>query len=1013
MDNIMDGRTLEELFKLKLKALLHDPYWKVFDIKEHEEGVKSFIRDRLNSILIRKFGINLNDTEFEDPVKNADRLSSSFDRFPISFYEDNKLAYELSEKYRSDNKILYNIFSLKFEGENTHKPEENRMDLYNEIITKLGSLQNIRDIRDFYINFWTWLEIKIINKYGYALPQDTRISMFDILDHIYSTASLINLTYKKEGFVILFDIPAIQKFVIRGRKLRDQFVGSWILSFIMFKFLEKIAYEFGPDTIVSPTLRLNPFWIYSVKKGYSIDELWEEYRNLGLIDDDWYRYALIPATAEIVLPKIEGLDDENKVKEFLLNKFEKALSETISNEIIVDAMFKFIEEFRNKNLAIDISREEIENYLKNIFIPRITIVKVDKDDFEKANKDIIIEGRIKFSSKFMFWTIINEKLREKIRKLPKIKLDPAEISYGLLFSKKIKEMYNRNQRIELCSNCGRLPAIVHFDRDRWDEIKKVLLGLKISPTLFKPGERLCVVCLAKRITSIKISDILNLKRNFGESFDQIEFPTTEEVTILPMILYIIHTPEEKISQESLNLIEKLSEECINKLNIKELNIRNHLERLLDFYNNIVDNIVKKIKDDKLVKRLEKLKYTYALARLYKDPDLIFNFIEKENCKEEYEKFPEKIRKVINEFLSELKDKENLDKELVRVIITSFTSKYYSIIYADGDNIGELISGKLDKALFYKTENIYEEIVKNMLRKSINENIAIDVSQKVKKLMAHIKNSNENDMRPLSISYQFSISRSLIISSLLEVKEIKKLGGLVIYAGGDDLLVISPKDSAMDIINKSREMFAGEYNGWHVIKGTYFIAGLGYVGRTYSVCFAHYKDPLYIVLESVRENEKKKKDIKYKINNKDSSKNIAIFYYTRSPNDRITIPFYFKENNNEFSVEFPVYKFIKKLLEIQESVIFKELNNVRDILAKGRIYSILDEYEKELLYLINYGKIEEAKKLLKNILSKSIEKEHIDKILGFLDLEILIENDTENRHILFEILRLLKILMRNI
>jgi CRISPR/Cas system-associated protein Cas10 (large subunit of type III CRISPR-Cas system) len=66
----------EQIYKLKIAALLHDPPDKPFEIGRHTERAKNLAEDILGSEIS-----NLIDN---DQIKLADKIASSFDRWILS-----------------------------------------------------------------------------------------------------------------------------------------------------------------------------------------------------------------------------------------------------------------------------------------------------------------------------------------------------------------------------------------------------------------------------------------------------------------------------------------------------------------------------------------------------------------------------------------------------------------------------------------------------------------------------------------------------------------------------------------------------------------------------------------------------------------------------------------------------------------------------------------------------------------------------------------------------------------
>lgn len=1154
----------EEFIKYKFIALLHDPYWKIKNIERHESDIKTFL-DMYGSAL------NINNTEKyfdkdikKNPLKLADVLSSVMDRLFLSrkCNKEDKLKCNeeksLHESIKSDYYMLYNIFSNNFLPEKYEKYVEaisESNNLYWIIFEKLKG-DNL-ELMDKYIIFWTLFELKFIvsNDAGTPLPQDTRIPMFDILDHLYSTASLINLTYNYPkarepkdilGYLVLVDIPGIQDFIARGRKLRDLSIGSWFISLVMYKFLEKLAEKYGPDVVITPTLRLNPFWINYVinrlnklknNKNNKSDNISKEkddiynnldniakeiediYMNLEIYNKSWYKYPIIPGTALLLLPyfkEIPELSSEEKVKEYLLKIFKDNIKEIITNSRIIDTIKYLKNQVLNNPNNEDIykqifSREDIVDNLvhifENIFIPKITVISVKKEDIP-VEDDIILhitkdgkEIEYKFDKKIIFWIRLLKRLYEENRKNSLVRFDGKDLVIEKYMGSIIKDSYKNNKRLDICTNCGRYPSIIKIDYTFMKKDYTFMKEDKIK-NLFKNNERLCPVCLFKRLLSYDDIYINILKKELDIPDNRItglRFLSYDDLAIIYLIkmlaLYVNNDQNLNKLKEIDNIVKNKMDELFKDLQDKyNINInKDDVEKYIPKINvnekedldENGDPLVEILKNDPRYKDIltviKNSKNLIEFVYMYLGHDDIFERLEikskgnssdTSNNEDILNKIYDVIERVKNAILNEIKNNIR-DDYLITLLEKVFNYRYYSIILADGDDMGKLISGNLFSSFKYKIDNdidnFYIKIIDKIIEKSLKDDEskkeAIRTSVKAylsipkkdtkignmnnetdpKKLFIDEETCKEEDIEKCeiiflpSISYQVAISRSLMVSSLLEIKEILKIGGLPIYAGGDDLLVVCNKEFSADIINSTRKIFSGKENGWHKIHKNYLIQGLGFAGRTYVNIIMHYKDPLHVVLESLRDLEKKgknkqkyfilydendrKKLIGY-INSKDkkdivfNKKNVSITLYTRNMDYIAVIPFYFDVNDNEFKdVKYPLYEYLKKISGINsdEEYVYTKLLDISKKIRRGRIYSVLSDYYSELTYSAVYNK-EYFKKILKDVMKKGMgkredsEDKETDRFAE-IDKDIFIEDDkNEIRHIIRDIYYSLKLLL---
>ncbi|NFI83638.1 type III-B CRISPR-associated protein Cas10/Cmr2 [Clostridium botulinum] len=278
-------------------------------------------------------------------------------------------------------------------------------------------------------------------------------------------------------------------------------------------------------------------------------------------------------------------------------------------------------------------------------------------------------------------------------------------------------------------------------------------------------------------------------------------------------------------------------------------------------------------------------------------------------------------------------------------------KYYCMYRMDIDNLGEWMSGK------YKTsdKNLYE--------------YQIDLSKRIYKFFNKLR---ENYF-----------------------KENSK--GILVYAGGDDLLALIPVDEIFKLEQNVRACFKEE------------VQVEEYKNITYSkgIFVAHYKTPLgEITRVSKEELEKVKEKFKEKANDFDKEKNATVIsimtegysnrnvYFKNNLNGEQTVEFIFEELVNYFNKDGSTY-FHEQLQS--------EFWNLDRNIDKG--------YQRDIL--INMFEVEQKRLMKRSILKDSIAEEKIDevnkKLINFLEVNSSkeLEIDFENYFNLFHIIRSLK------
>ncbi|MEM4959515.1 MAG: type III-B CRISPR-associated protein Cas10/Cmr2, partial [Nanopusillaceae archaeon] len=175
-------------------------------------------------------------------------------------------------------------------------------------------------------------------------------------------------------------------------------------------------------------------------------------------------------------------------------------------------------------------------------------------------------------------------------------------------------------------------------------------------------------------------------------------------------------------------------------------------------------------------------------------------------------------------------------------LAGYLWSYYGIVRADGDNIGKLLVGdvsalhgledepaelgtllasilratgscefeKLLAALLEEDEERWQAALEQWsayLSGQLNESEG-EVRRRLTNARQVVEEIKRKRAIPVSISYHFSISSALSRIAILEAVAISRLGGFVVYAGGDDLMAFAPVDALAKLVYISRRIFAG-------------------------------------------------------------------------------------------------------------------------------------------------------------------------------------------------------------
>lgn len=784
------------IWKLKLNAFLHDPLDKqwVLSFKKDDVNTKQVLniqnftcpknnkKHEIHEIVAEKFLNYIIDgciDEFSGPTKIADRIS-----YPMNETLGGKLKQETptirdpKEIHFHDiysGKTIENVISGNFKD--THSKLEVFFDkLGYELYTYLKCNDDEKAKLAFLL---LWQYVPELFEWVNVHPADSRIPSHSIYNHLVQTSAIataiVNVDKLSSGKLegdtpafLLFTIGPVQNFIATARKTQDLWAGSYILSYLTYKSLEPLIDELGPDIVIYPNLRGQPLIERWIRKTFSnatdenkffdkiIKSIKSEFCKMENENDDNEKLLIanIPNRFLALIPY-----GKNKTADKCKDALKKTLTK-FAEEIEI-----LIKEEYLKGLAVNPSlQKEIECQLLSYFQVYYAILPWTTNKCNLGNRGNI-PGGLTSESVFHDHSILFEKseIRSLIEEIIRLnqnlesgeKIDYTKVGIGRLYPllldllekllgarKSIRDVqylpsYNR----EKCHLCGE-NEIVFLATDEnennlyWHKLKEK------NPGLLKENERLCGVCLFKRLFP-KL-----LEKEFD--FQILSFPSTSEIASIP------------IKVELLKNNEKFIEKFVEKHNK---------------FKESIEASGKNLPFSKTVPALKKIFGGKAQDFCSIDGQwLMEESYSKDYLKSEFgiENIDEGILENMRQFLKS----ENLN-----------FSRYFAILQMDGDHMGKWIRGfgKSEASEKIEFPTIRETIHCKVLGELLNES---DNNEKLKELVEKV--------HPVTPTYHQILSSRLITFALHETRRIveEKYFGKLIYAGGDDVLALLPVNTVL-------------------------------------------------------------------------------------------------------------------------------------------------------------------------------------------------------------------------
>ena len=629
----------------KFTAYMHDPFDKVFDIKGHEKRAEE---------ILRLFGLQMPNDDF---WKTADGIASGFERGQVPSYnkDENKNGAIDFIKNPFISHPTSSSGGIKIKLPDGISNEKVYDSLYKYIKTTIGvkageggysdqfkgDEDSFAMARFLYTHLVLRFKLADDNVAGlgalwHRLPADTRFPDHSIWQHNQLTSAIYSCMELSKGSkeekkdnigLAVFSITPVQPFIAKARKLRDYWSGSVLLSYMAFEGIRWIIENLGPDHVVYPSLIDQPLVAEYLKKRWKVNgkfkpKLWDKHDKT---------IANFPNKFLFFVPfdKIEQIGEE--IEKHIRSEWE-SLTDIVYKKLV-------------KQLNLQESSEE-GKYLHRLFerqnkhywdMQWSAVRLVGEKEIREVNK-LLPEFAYKNQVDVLkiFNEIIEDKTNyEKAGKGVLYSVSHSLVQFALAAQKSIKEIEREEEPGEKCHMCGEFEVL--HDREYKGDIsaKEYSENIKSfwskinsdwkSEVDFKENERLCPVCLTKRI----IGEAL---REYGK--DHIlnnVFKNSESFPSTTMVALYDYYKKKKIDdiQERKEIAQALFENKADKY--KDIKDRDKYYAILIMDGDKMGDLVngkttgstwKSIMHPDIVKRLEDIdfyeKYSKNWQKIYKN-----------------------------------------------------------------------------------------------------------------------------------------------------------------------------------------------------------------------------------------------------------------------------------------------------------------------------------------------------------------------------------------------------------
>ena len=271
-------------WQAKIWGLLHDPLLKSLYQAKNQEGIWIEV--------LRKLG-NQNPLALKKQVREADFIAAASDR--PSWDQDNDrghVDYIHAKGLHVSHLLSGTPQPVVINGCRDAHPEQDKELNSKEAAIIRDSLFPLLEVEGLSEEekhqkafWWLWrcLPVAMAREFGdntALLPADTRIPDCSVWSHNSSVSSLAGTLVKQDGsdqsrpYLAIFSMTPVQEMIKASRKMQDFWAGSWLLHYLSAKVCWKWACEYGPDSLVYPSLYAQPLIDHWLRQRWSDFDQW-------------------------------------------------------------------------------------------------------------------------------------------------------------------------------------------------------------------------------------------------------------------------------------------------------------------------------------------------------------------------------------------------------------------------------------------------------------------------------------------------------------------------------------------------------------------------------------------------------------------------------------------------------------------------------------------------------------------------------------------------------------------
>lgn len=731
----------------KIAALLHDPPDKPFGIMGHEgRGAE-----------LRRIALGRDAPPGEaDTARQADWIASAADR--VDFPQGTE-AYWHTAKAVLMHPLAGRELDLGWLA------DVGSADTHEAAKRAVSSLvENVSDELDRFLRLWRCLpdalaaEFPRVGALFAMLPADTRQPDHPLTQHLSITAAIADAL--PQPALLVFSIGPVQEFIAAARRTQDLWMGSWLLSYLSWTAMKRLAETYGPDVIVFPSLR-----------GQPLCDLWLQGKDVPVKkpDGDDLVLATLPNKFVALLPEVEAKSAAEQAEQAVRDEWKRltdAVLAALSNGVMpVD------------NATRQMWEEQVKTQLEVYWSVLPWAGKDESSPLRRAEAvKSLFEALCHPADSWQFGRSFQLYAKPKTEGGGQYQPNWGT-TYSLLYSladrafnarKGLRDFQPGEEVGEKCTVCGQRAALRGQDGSRqgvrkfWSQVASGLKARNRYEVKPNGSERLCTICTVKRFAQREVGGL----RLYGG------FPSTSEVTGASFKAAVL----EKLRDEQHG--KKLTD-----------GLRDHLETLqaLGFPDSVACKAIPKLQ------RLQReLLNASPQARAAAD-----QFLDYDGEAFFAETFtPQRLKDDYDLIVSE-NDAKEARESLRRLLDAAMEAgipspaKYYAALMMDGDQAGQWLSGTHER-LTALGKVLHPEVVKQLENLPDWRNLL-------------------NERRLMTPAVHAAISDALAHFALRLVRLVveERYCGRVVYAGGDDVLALLPLDQALPAARELRALFSGQ------------------------------------------------------------------------------------------------------------------------------------------------------------------------------------------------------------